>query len=69
MVVVVKDGVQELLDVWFINVQDMVWVFNSIDKDSTTYKDFVAILKTYTYRHSSLPYMFVYILVTFTFGY
>jgi hypothetical protein len=44
----------------------MAWVFGSIDKDPATYKDFVAILKTYTYRQSSLAYMFVYILVTFT---
>ena len=47
----------------------MVWVYNSIDKDPTTYKDFVSILKTYTYRQSSLAYMFVYILVTFSFEY
>jgi hypothetical protein len=33
----------------------MAWVFDSIDSNPTTYKDFVSILKTYTYRHSSSP--------------
>ena len=47
----------------------MAWVFDSIDRDLVTYKDFISILKMYTYRQSSLVYMFVYILVTFTFGY
>ena len=47
----------------------MAWVFDSIDRDPVIYKDFISILKTYTYRQSSLAYMFVYILVTFTFGY
>jgi hypothetical protein len=46
----------------------MAWVFDSIDRDPVTYKDFIAILKMYTYRQSSLAYMFVYILVMFTFG-
>ena len=45
----------------------MAWVFDSIDKDPSIYKDFIAILKTYTYRQSS--YMFLYILVAFTFEY
>jgi hypothetical protein len=31
----------------------MAWVFDSIDKDPATYKDFIAILKTYIYRQSS----------------
>ena len=47
----------------------MTWVFDSIDRDPVTYKDFISILKTYTYRQSSLAYMFIYILVTFTFRY
>ena len=34
----------------------MVWVFDSIDRDPVTYKDFVSILKTYTYWQSSLCY-------------
>ena len=38
----------------------------SIDRDPVTYKDFISIIKTYTYRQSSLAYMFVYILITFT---
>ena len=48
--------------------RSMAWVFDSIDRDPVIYKDFISILKTYTYRQSSLAYMFVYILVTFTFG-
>ena len=47
--------------------RSMAWVFDSIDRDPVTYKDFISILKTYTYQQSSLAYMFVYILVTFTF--
>ena len=31
----------------------MAWVFDSIDKYSATYKDFISILKMYTYRQSS----------------
>ena len=49
--------------------RSMAWVFDSIDKDPAIYKDFISILKTYTYRQFLLAYMFVYILVTFTFGY
>ena len=44
------------------------WVFDSIDRDPVTYTDFM-ILKTYRYQQSSLAYMIVYILLTFTFGY
>ena len=47
----------------------MAWVFDSIDKDPVTYKDFISILKTYTYRQSSLTNLFIYILVTFSFEY
>ena len=47
----------------------MALVFNSIDRDPVTYKDFISILKTYTYGQSSLAYMFVYILIMFTFRY
>ena len=61
---------QQPLDLYRCDVgRRMAWVFDSIDRDLMTYKDFISILKMYTYRHSSLAYMFVYILVTFTFGY
>jgi hypothetical protein len=60
---------QQPLDLLGVNVDlGMAWVYDSIDKDRTTYKYFALILKTYIWK-SSLPYMFIYILVTFSFGY
>jgi hypothetical protein len=40
----------------------MAWVCDSADFDLVTYKDFIVILKTYTYQQFSLAYVFVYIL-------
>jgi hypothetical protein len=45
--------------------KSMAWVSDSADFELHTYKDFIAILKTYTYQPSSLAYMLVYFNVHF----
>ena len=41
----------DLIGVWLSH--SMAWVFDSADFPVETYKDFIAIVKTYTYRQSS----------------